>query len=291
MNSMTGYGRAEIRGKDFHLQIELSSVNSRYLECLFRMPRVLAGVENKIKEIISGKLSRGKITITVNLEETSLSAAARTIDPDIAAAYYQQLKRLKKRLGVSGEINLAQIVAQPELLTNPDKGLDEKRLWPDLKRLLTKSLSDLQKMRTKEGQNLKRDMKRRLAGAKKLILSIEKQSPLNVAAYRKRLQKRIKGLGNSVDLDPQRLAEEVTVYADRADITEECIRLRSHIDLFSATLKNSGDSGKRLNFILQEMGREANTIGSKSVDSRTSAHAITLKEEIEKLREQAQNIE
>lgn len=291
MKSMTGFGRAEVRRKEYNLHIELSSVNSRYLECLFRMPRILAGMESKIKEIISAKLSRGKITITVNLEESPLRTGAGAIDMNIAEAYYRQLKQLKRKLSLPGDISLAQVVAQPELLSNPEAGMDEGRLWTDLKKLLTRALSDLRKMRADEGKNLQRDMKNRLKVAQKLILSIEKESPRNIAAYRKRLQKRVKDLGNGIELDKQRLAEEVTVYADRSDITEECIRLRSHIDLYSATLEKAGDAGKRLNFILQEMGREANTIGSKAVDSKTTALAIALKEEIEKLREQAQNIE
>jgi uncharacterized protein (TIGR00255 family) len=291
MNSMTGFGRAEIRKKDYSLQIELSSVNSRYLECIFRMPRVLAGVESKIREILASKLSRGKITVTVNLEESAMKAGAAAIDLDMAEAYYRQLRRLKKKLSLPDEISLAQVVAQPELLVNPEKSLGEERVWPDLQKVLVKALNELQKMRAAEGRNLERDMKKRIALARQLTLAIEKQSPKNVAAYRQRLQKRIKDIGNGVNLDPQRLAEEVTVYADRSDISEECTRLRSHFHLFMETLKNSGDAGKRLNFILQEMGRESNTIGSKSVDGKTSALAIELKEEIEKLREQAQNIE
>jgi len=291
MNSMTGFGRAELRKKDYTLQIELSSANSRYLECVFRMPRLLAGVENKIKEILSSNLSRGKLTITVNLEESPVKSGGGMIDPDMAEAYYRQLKRLKKKLGVPGEVTMAQLVAHPEMLINPDKGLGEDRLWPDFKKLLMQALADLKKMRADEGRNLRRDMRQRLQRAKKLVAQIAKQSPHNVAAYRTRLEKRIKDIGNGVELDAQRLAEEVTVYADRSDISEECTRLGSHFALYQETLENSGDAGKRLNFILQEMGREANTIGSKAVDGKTSALAIELKEEIEKLREQAQNIE
>jgi uncharacterized protein (TIGR00255 family) len=291
MKSMTGFGRAEIRRKDYSLQIELSAVNSRYLECIFRMPRILAGVESKIKETIGKDLSRGKLTITVNLDESPHKTGAAAIDLEMAEAYYRQLKRLKKKLRLPGEVDLSQLVAQPELLVNPSRGLDEERLWPDLKKLLKAALTDLKKMRADEGRFLRRDMKKRLQGIKKLITAIEKQSPRNIAAYRKRLQKRIKDMGNGIELDPQRLAEEVTVYADRSDVSEECTRLKSHLALYNETLENSGDSGKRLNFILQEMGRESNTIGSKAVDSKTSALAIELKEEIEKLREQAQNIE
>ena len=291
MNSMTGFGRAELRKKDYSIQIELSSVNSRYLECIFRMPRLLAGVENKIKEILSSNLSRGKVTITVNLEESLIRSGGGMIDPDLVEAYYRQLKRLQKKLGVPGEVTMAQLVAHPEMLINPDKGLDEERLWPDLKKLLLKALNDLKKMRADEGHNLQRDMKKRIQYAKKLVTQIAKHAPENVSAYRTRLEKRIKDVGNGVQLDAQRLAEEVTVYADRSDISEECTRLNSHFALFKETLGNSGDAGKRLNFILQEMGREANTIGSKSIDPRTSRHAIPLKEQVEKLREQAQNIE
>lgn len=291
MNSMTGFGRAEIRRKDYRLQVELSSVNGRFLECIFRMPRILAGAESKIKEVIARNIYRGKITITVNLEESAVVAGAAGIDTEIAAAYYRQLRRLRKRLQLPGEVELGHVVAQPELLINPGKGLDEERLWPDLSKLLNKALSELKRMRASEGRNLRRDMSARLGAALKLVTTIEKQAPRNVHAYKGRLHKRIRELGQGIEIDSQRLAEEVTIYADRSDVTEECTRLRSHIDLFSATLSNDGDIGKRLNFIIQEMGREANTIGSKSIAPRTSAHAIALKEEIEKLREQAQNIE
>lgn len=291
MNSMTGFGRAEIRRKEYRLQVELSSVNSRFLECIFRMPRVLAGAESKVKEIVSRNIARGKLTVTVNLEESAAAMGAAGIDPDIAEAYYRQLKRVKKKLNLPGQVELGHIVAQPELLVNPGRGLDEERLWPDLKKLMDAALRELKRMRSAEGRNLKRDMKTRLRGALKFVDSIEKQAPKNVAAYKARLQKRINELAQGVAVDQQRLAEEVTIYADRADVSEECTRLRSHIDQFSLALREDGEVGKRLNFILQEMGREANTIGSKSVNARTTNYAIALKEEIEKLREQAQNIE
>jgi uncharacterized protein (TIGR00255 family) len=291
MNSMTGFGRAEIRRKEYRLQVELSSVNSRFLECIFRMPRVLAGAESKVKEIVSRNIARGKLTITVNLEESAAAMGAAGIDPEIAEAYYRQLKRVKKKLNLPGQVELGHIVARPELLVNPGRGLDEERLWPDLKKLMDAALRELKQMRSAEGRNLKRDMKTRLRGSLKFVDSIEKQAPKNVAAYKARLQKRINELAQGVAVDQQRLAEEVTIYADRADVSEECTRLRSHIDQYSLALREDGEVGKRLNFILQEMGREANTIGSKSVNARTTNYAIALKEEIEKLREQAQNIE
>ena len=291
MNSMTGFGRAELHKKDYKLQVELSSVNCRFLECTFRMPRLLAGAESKVKQIVESVISRGKVTITVNLEESPEVSSAAAIDPDIAEAYYRQLKRLKKRLNLPGEIELGHVVAQPELLVNPDRTLGQDRLWPDLERLLRKALAELKKMRAAEGENLRRDLNARLKVIVRLVADIEKRAPLSVAAYKGRLEKRIRELGKGVQIDPQRLAEEVTIYADRADVTEECTRMRSHVGLFSLALKDGGDVGKRLNFILQEMGRESNTIGSKTIDTQTTTYAITLKEEIEKLREQSQNIE
>jgi len=289
MNSMTGFGRAEIRRKSYKLAIELSSVNSRYLECVFRMPRSLAGLENKVKEAINSAVSRGKITITVNLEITP--SAVEIIDVDAAKSYYKQLLTLKKQLKLVGDIEIGHIASNPELFSKPMDLLDEETLSKDLNKVLTKALKELTKMRAAEGSNLKIDMNKRCQTVLKLVAQIEKQSPKNIGAYKTRLEKRIKELGEGINLDPTRLAEEVTVYADRSDVTEECIRLRSHVDLFAEALKKKTQAGKRMNFILQEMGRESNTIGSKSVSGKTSAYAIALKEEIEKLREQVQNIE
>ncbi|MCK5124999.1 MAG: YicC family protein [candidate division Zixibacteria bacterium] len=289
MNSMTGFGRAEARRKSYKLNLEIASVNSRYLECVFRMPRVLASMENKVKEAINQHISRGKLTITVNLEITH--SASEMIDLDAAEAYYKQLTRLKTKLKLSGDVEIGHIASNSELFSRPMESVDEAMIWPDFQKALKKALKELVKMRADEGRNLKQDMQKRCNLALKLVSQIEKQSPKNIAAYKKRLEKRIKELGGGIQLDPTRLAEEVTVYADRSDVTEECIRLRSHVDLFQKALKKNAQAGKRMNFILQEMGRESNTIGSKSVTSNTSEHAIALKEEIEKLREQVQNIE
>jgi uncharacterized protein (TIGR00255 family) len=291
MNSMTGFGRAEISRKEYRLQLELVSVNSRFLECVFRMPRALAAAESRLKEKICEKISRGKITVTVNLEESPDAAGKALIDPAVVAAYYRQLVKVKKNLKLPGEVELGHIMANPELLAGSGEAVDEARLMPEVEKLLARALTDLKKMRAAEGKNLKLDMSQRLNNVGNLVAAIEKQSPENVIAYKKRLEKRIADFGNGIDLDPGRLAEEVTVYTERSDVTEECIRMHSHIDMFGGTLKAKGDAGKRLNFILQEMAREANTIGSKSVSSDTSGYAISLKEELEKLREQAQNIE
>ncbi len=291
MNSMTGFGRAELRTEKIHVQVELASVNSRYLETIFRMPRVLAGFESQIKELLTEKISRGKVTITVNMEESPVSAIESMIDPEVAEAYYNHLCNLKKRLNIHGDVTMEHLLANPQMLGAVNQGLEDDDLWPNLKKLIETALAEMIKMRQSEGRNLKKDMTERLKHVTDMVRHIEKLAPENVATYRERLEKRVKEIGNGVEIDPQRLAEEVTVYADRSDVTEECIRLKSHVKMFRETLKDHAEAGKRLNFILQEMGRESNTIGSKSLSSETARHAIELKEEIEKLREQVQNIE
>ena len=291
MNSMTGFGHAEVCRRDYKLQVEITSVNSRFLECTLRMPRLLAAVESRIREIIAQKLTRGKITITVNLDDAGVLGPGRALDIEQARDHHEKLSQIKKRLRLPGEIDLSHILAYSQTLAGAETTLSETKLWPDLKKLLLKALSDLRKMRLAEGENLKKDMNRRLKIIAKLVTLIEKRLPLDVSAYRQRLEKRLGELGNGLELDPHRLAEEVTIYADRSDVSEECTRLRSHLSMFTTTLQGDGEAGKRLNFVLQEMGREANTIGSKALGSDISTRAIEVKEEIEKLREQAQNIE
>ncbi|MEE9441070.1 MAG: YicC/YloC family endoribonuclease [candidate division Zixibacteria bacterium] len=289
MNSMTGYGRAELHRKEYGLSVDLASINSRYLESICRMPRALAGLESNIKKEISSNFSRGKITITVNIEISPSSA--QIIDMDAAEAFYKQLRSIKKKLKLKGELDISQIASAREVLVNPQETFEANGLWPDIDKLLNKAIRDLKKMRAAEGKNLARDMRKRCRQIGLFIKELEKQASRNVAEYKKRLEKRINDLGDGIQLDSSRLAEEVTIYADRSDISEECTRLKSHLIMFVNTLKNSDPSGKRMTFILQEMGREANTIGSKSLSGKTAAVAIEIKEEIEKLREQAQNIE
>ena len=290
MNSMTGFGRAEIARKNCRVAMELISINSRYLECVFRLPRSLAGLEGKIKEIVGRHIGRGKITVTINLDETF--GQAELIRTDLAEAYYRQLLKLKKKLRLKGDIEIEDLVAIPELMARPGEDVAGEAYWPDIQKILTKALRELKRMRAAEGRNLRREMINLCRQIRRLVGAIEKEAPKNIVEYRDRLARRVAELGGGVQIDPKRLAEEITIYADRADISEECTRLYSHLDLYRQTLQNNHEPvGKRMTFILQEMSREANTIGSKALSGDTAALAITLKETVEKLREQAQNIE
>jgi uncharacterized protein (TIGR00255 family) len=182
-------------------------------------------------------------------------------------------------------------LSNPDLLMGGREDVDAARIWPAVKKLLLKACDELTGMRRKEGRNLQRDMTRRIKTATSVVRKVERLSPKNTEEYRRRLESRVRELSGETEIDQRRLAEEVTIYADRSDVTEECIRLKSHLGMFTDALKTTSDVGKRLNFILQEMHREANTLGSKASSGQISELAIQLKEEIEKLREQAQNIE
>ncbi len=290
MNSMTGFGRAEINRNKYRLQVQIVSVNSRFFEAILRLPRLLAGFEQNIRELVSGRIGRGKVTITVNIEEGS-EGKSSAFDSQAAASFVKHLTKLKKELKIPGQIEIGDVASNYESFSCETGIIDEAKIWPDLKKGIEKGLSELLKMRAAEGKNLTPDMTKRVGTMGKITKKIEADAPKNVSAYKKRLEKRIADIGDGLKIDPQRLAEEVTVYAEKSDVTEECTRLGSHIDLFKKALKEPGQIGKKLNFILQEMGREANTIGSKSAAAQSGIYAIALKEEIEKLREQVQNIE
>ena len=200
MNSMTGFGRAEITRKQFKIQVELASVNGRYLETIFRMPRILAAVESRIKDMIGKKFSRGKITVTVNLEESATALAENIINHEAARVYYAHLVKLKKQLKLPGDIEMSHIVAHPQFLANPADALDESQIWPDLQRIIVRASADLARMRAAEGLNLKKDMTSRLKKVGRLVASIEKLSPKNVAAYKQRLEKRLKELDSIISI-------------------------------------------------------------------------------------------
>lgn len=290
MNSMTGFGRAEISRKKYRLQVQIVSVNSRFFEAILRLPRVLTGFEQNIRELAASRIGRGKVTITVNIEE-STEGKSSAFDAAAAALFVKQLKKLQKELKIPGQIEIGDVASNYESFSSESGIIDEGKIWPDLKKGIEKALTEMVKMRAAEGHNLQSDMIKRVRTMGSIAKKIDADAGKNVSAYKKRLEKRISDIGNGLIIDPQRLAEEVTVFAEKSDVTEECTRLESHIDLFKKALKDSGQIGKKLNFILQEMGREANTIGSKSAAAQTGIYAIALKEEIEKLREQVQNIE
>ena len=290
MNSMTGFGKAEITSKHGKFSVEIASVNNRFLEISPRLPRNFLVLESKIREVISARLERGKINIYINYEAPVNAQSTHYINEEAAKLLVNQLRRLQKETKVSGEIVISDVLMHPEIIKFDTGTIDENVLWPFLAKALEKALTEMMKMRTKEGAALAVDMSKRLAVLDKEIKEIEKLTIHSVEKYRDRLQKRIEDV-LTTPINSERLEEEIAMVAERTDITEECIRFHSHLTQCRETLKAKDAVGKRLNFLLQELNREANTIASKCSDIQISANTIVLKEQIEKLREQIQNVE
>ncbi|MBK7140996.1 MAG: YicC family protein [bacterium] len=291
MYSMTGFGRAEVSSPVGSLTVEVSSVNNRFLEMSVRIPRQLSLLEMQIRELISSRVNRGQINLSVTLDDTDALVQRTLINKRLAAAYTKQLRALGKELKMEGDVSLEELVLIPDILKPDKERVDHEQVWKLVEKALTKALTDLIAMRKKEGQAMATDMQKRLVAMKKAIGEIEKRSTGATVIYREKLQQRIASLLESGQAEQLRLEEEIALFAERTDITEECTRLKSHIDLYQQALKMKEPAGKRLNFILQEMNREANTIGSKCSEFAISSLAISLKEEIEKLRELVQNVE
>jgi len=288
---MTGFGRAEANSKYGRFTVEVSSVNSRFLELVVRLPRPLTALEPQVREVLSGSVKRGKVSLFVNLAENGSVAHEAIINRELARSYHRQLLKLKRELKLEGSISLTDLLMLPEVTRPAQAEPDVEVLWPTIKKAISKSVKMMRAMRLREGKAMASDMKHRLKIMTGLIGDIDKGTADAVETYKAKLSARISELLNGQKLDPARLEEEIAVFADKTDIAEESLRFRSHIDQFAGALRQTDAAGRRLNFILQEMNREANTIGSKASDFDISSKVISLKEEIERLREQAQNVE
>ncbi len=290
MNSMTGFGRASVDSTSGRITVELASVNNRFLELSVRMPRSLAALEPQVREQLAEAVSRGKVTINVDVE-VGKGVARAHLDQETAKAIHRELTILKKSLKLTGEISISDILSFEEVLHAGASEVDTEKIWPILKKAISQAAERLVKMRQSEGAALARDMQARLKLMEKAVGKVEAATKNSVALYADKLSKRVKELLAEPISDSRRLEEEIAVFAERTDIAEECTRFRSHLDQYRAALSQKDAAGRKLNFILQEMNREVNTIGSKCADFSIAASVISLKEELEKLREQAQNIE
>ncbi len=290
MNSMTGFGRAVLDSPQGRITVEMSSVNNRFLELAVRTPRSLAPLEPQIRELLTETVTRGKLTINVDVE-AGKSAVRTHIDKETAKVIYRELESLRKSLKIKEETELSDILAFEEVFTSGSNEIDTEAAWPSIKKTIEQAAGRLIKMRQIEGSALARDMQARLKLMEKAVGKVEAATKNSVAVYAEKLSRRVKELLAEPISDSRRLEEEIAVFADRTDIAEECTRFRSHLDQYRSALTQKDAAGRKLNFILQEMNREINTIGSKCADFSIAATVISLKEELEKLREQVQNIE
>jgi uncharacterized protein (TIGR00255 family) len=288
--SMTGFGRAEIENSGLKFSVEINTVNNRFLEYQMRLPKSLLQLENSVKILLGSKFNRGKVMVTINWEQEQADGAI-SLDEERADAYYRIYQLLKERYSLKGDLSMHDFAALPDLVKVEKQDEDIERIWNILKKAVEEAAEATFAMRMVEGANLVRDMLARVKEIRKTTNEIESLADQNVKLYQDRLKSRIGELLQATEVDEERIAVEVALWADKSDITEECVRLKSHLEQFESSLTETGPVGKRLNFILQELNRETNTIGDKSAFYEISRRVIMAKEEIERLREQVQNIE
>jgi uncharacterized protein (TIGR00255 family) len=291
IKSMTGYGRAETKEQGRNIVAEAKSVNHRFLEISLRMPQALFPLEMEFKKKIGEKIKRGRIEIFIRLEAENTNAGEAILNLDIARNYFAALQRLKDEFGLTDEIGLKTLAGFRDIFSQPAETEISSDVLNRVTATLEEALAMLVKMRREEGTAIYRDMEQRLDAIRGILEMINVRAPQVVAEYQKRLAERIKELTAGYDLDDSRLAQEVALLAEKSDITEEIVRMHSHIGQFVALLQSDEAEGKKIDFLLQEMNREINTIGSKSNDAEIARQVIDAKSELSKLREQAQNIE
>jgi uncharacterized protein (TIGR00255 family) len=293
MKSMTGYGRGESARDGFKITVELSAVNRRQSEISVNLPRELEMLEAPVRDAINAKVARGRVTARVTIHSAEGRLSARThINLPLAKAYTAELNRLAKQLKLAGEVTLDQLVHAPGVFQTDEELADAETIWPVVETALKQALAALVKMREREGGHLAKDLSSRIEIMRQSAKRIRQQAPQTAENYRRQLLERIKSAGlENIAPDDKRLLKEIVLFADRSDITEELTRLQSHFQQFEDCRKSSEPVGRTLDFLAQEMNREINTIGSKANDALIAHDVVTLKAELEKFREQAQNVE
>lgn len=289
---MTGYGKGMVTGDDFSVSVDLKTVNNRFLDVHLRVGAELSSLEPSIKRRISSRLSRGRVDVSVSLERTA--QVAYELNRPLIAGYVTALKQMQQDFDIGGELDINVLARIPGALQPARNGIDE-RVTAALEQAVDLALDELEKMRLQEGEVLRNELRSRVEKIESLVPTIEHAAAGLADAYRLRLQKRITELlnraGQVVEVDPARLAQEVAYLADRSDVSEEMVRLKSHLSQFQEALDSNSETGKMLDFLLQELNREANTTLSKSTDLQIKEAGLAIKAEVEKLREQVQNVE
>jgi uncharacterized protein (TIGR00255 family) len=292
IRSMTGFGAASAAAAGGRLSVEVRSVNHRFSEVQLRLPRDLTPLEDRVRGIVQAHILRGRVEVVVAREDGTRRPRTVRADLDLAAAYARALRDVAGAVGTSSDVTLAQIAALPDVLRIEDDRLDAEDLWPHLEPAVRSATEALVGMRAVEGRRLADDLLSRLAALDRMVDEIALRSRDIVQAYGARLRTRLAELLNETPVDEARIATELALFAERSDITEELTRLRSHVQQFSQTVAGEdGALGRKLEFILQEMARETNTIGAKANDLETTRIVIAMKSELESLREQIQNVE
>lgn len=292
INSMTGFGRAETNVEGIKLNVEVRSVNHRYHEVMFKMPKDLFGLEDQMKKLIQKYVKRGRVDVYITLDVEENPNQELKVDWGLVEQYIEVIKQFNERFNISGQPDIKDLLVIPDLIHLGQRNLDIEQIAEPLLSALDLACQSLYDMRVKEGSNLYNDLKLRIEVMGKLLESVENRAPIVVEDYRNKLKTRItEWLDDSVELDEARLLNEVAFFTDKASIDEELTRLKSHFQQFLYFIDQAESVGRKLDFLIQEMNREVNTIGSKANDIQLSQAVVEMKSELEKMREQVQNVE
>ncbi len=292
MNSMTGFGRAEVTHRQFVYAIEIKSVNHRYLDMAVKMPRKLSFLEEKVRGVLKPYVRRGRLDIYINQSVAGESDKKVLIDESLCRAYQESFHQISQTLKIDNDLTVSLLARLPEVIQIEQQDIDEETLWHDLENGLLTAVEQLTQMRQAEGSALMDDLEQRIVMLKEMMDKIEKLSPEVGEAYRKKLIKRITDLvGQEMVLDENRLMTEVAIIAEKSSIVEEIVRFKSHLNQITETMNQDESIGRKLDFLLQELNREINTIGSKAGDLIVGSLVVEVKSELEKMREQVQNLE
>ena len=291
IKSMTGFGRAEVTEGSRKFTVEMKSVNHRYLDANIKMPKKLNFFESSIRNLLKKYIQRGKVDIFITYEDFSENNVCIKYNKDVAQEYMNYLQKMAEDFGMENDVRISSLSRYPEVFTMDEQNIDEEEIWKGLEKAIQGAAEGFVQTRITEGEHLKEDLIGKLDGMLQNVDFISERSPQIIAEYKAKLEEKVKDLLEDTKVDENRLLMEVTIFADKVCVDEEIVRLKSHIETTKNTLIEGGSIGRKLDFIAQEMNREANTILSKANDLEISNHAIELKTEIEKVREQIQNIE
>ena len=291
IKSMTGYGRAveTVNGREF--TVELRSVNNRYLDCSVRLPRTLSFAEDAVKQAVKASVSRGKVDVFISLRSEAGDEVVVNLNKGVLEGYLAAMRQMVTEYAVADDISVSTVSRLPEVFSIEKPEVDEEQLQKDLLFVTEKALAGYDAMRCAEGAALDQDLRRRGKTILELVSQVEKGNGQTVSDYRARLEAKLREVLSNTSIDEGRILTEAAIFADKVAVDEETVRLRSHLQQMNAMLDGGGASGRKLDFLLQEMNREANTIGSKCTDVRLARIVVDIKAELEKIREQTQNIE
>lgn len=289
--SMTGYGSAKGSVEGQEITVELKSVNNRYLDCSVRLPRNFLFAEDTVKQAVSAGVSRGKVDVFVSAQASQDSGTVVSVNEELARGYRDAVARIAETLRLESGLNAFSLARFPDVLTVERRELDKDKAAAALSEITAKAVEEFNAMREREGERLRRDMLGKLETIEGLVSVVEERSPQTVKEYRERLEARLRDILADRSLDEQRVITEAAIFADRTAVDEETVRLRSHIAQFRTMLEEGSPIGRKMDFLVQEFNRESNTIGSKCSDASLAKVVVDLKSEIEKIREQLQNVE